>query len=213
MRQPHAFEHLIQPFNSALQALCPPNARRGARLSPADSVQEGLLNTDEKRHAAALVRINHAGEICAQALYQGQALTAKLDHIKEKMKQAADEELDHLAWCEQRLHELDDHPSWLNVLWYGGALLVGASAGLCGDAWSLGFVVETEQQVTRHLTQHLQRLPCSDKKTHAILTQMQHDEAQHARTAKQAGARELPSLIKLSMQWMSKLLTTTCYYV
>ena len=213
MRQSHAFEHIIQPFNSALQAICPPKARRSARLSPADLVQEGHLNADEKRHAAALVRINHAGEICAQALYQGQAMTATLDRIKEKMKQAADEEMDHLAWCEQRLHELGDHPSRLNVLWYGGALLIGASAGLCGDAWSLGFVVETEQQVTRHLTQHLQRLPYSDKKTHAILTQMQHDEAQHARTAKQAGAHELPSLIKLSMQWMSKLLTTTCYYV
>ena len=158
------------------------------------------------------MRVNHSGEVCAQALYQGQALTAQLSQVKEQMTQAAAEEIEHLAWCEKRLAELDSKPSLLNPIWYGGSLLLGALAGLAGDKISLGFVAETERQVTAHLQSHLRRIPAEDSKTKVILEQMQVDEEHHAETAVQAGAVELPYLVKKVMSAVSKLMTKSSYY-
>ena len=159
------------------------------------------------------MRVNHAGEVCAQALYQGQALTAQLTHIKQQMTEAAIEETDHLAWCEQRLQELDSKPSQLNFIWYSGSLLLGALAGLAGDKISLGFVAETEHQVSAHLQAHLKKLPQEDKKTKLILEQMQKDEEHHAHTALEAGGIELPYLVKELMALVSKIMTKSSYYV
>ena len=167
----------------------------------------------ERRLISGLLRVNHAGEVCAQALYQGQALTAQLTSTKAQMHAAAQEELDHLAWCEQRLRELNAQPSVLNPLWYVSTFLLGAIAGLVGDDWSLGFVAETERQVTAHLARHLARLPAKDNKTHALLAQMQADENQHAEIALQAGARILPEWIKTFMRHSAKLLTKTSQYI
>jgi ubiquinone biosynthesis monooxygenase Coq7 len=159
------------------------------------------------------MRINHVGEVCAQALYQGQATTARLDTVRDKMERAAQEENDHLAWCEQRLEELDSHKSYMNPLWYAGSFAIGAAAGMAGDKWSLGFVVETERQVVRHLEKHLGRLPAQDEKSRAILEQMKVDEAHHATTALQAGGAELPAPIKTAMRISSKLMTTLAYKI
>ena len=159
------------------------------------------------------MRVNHAGEVCAQALYQGQALTAQLKEVKAQMTEAAAQEVDHLAWCEQRLSELGSRPSILNPIWYGGSIALGALAGLAGDKWSLGFVAETERQVTKHLQTHQQHLPTQDVKTKAILAKMQDDEEHHAEVASKAGAAELPFFIKQLMQCVSKLLTKTSYYI
>jgi ubiquinone biosynthesis monooxygenase Coq7 len=159
------------------------------------------------------MRVNHAGEVCAQALYQGQALTAELTHIKEQMNQSAAEEIDHLAWCEERLDELGAKTSLLNPIWYGGSLLLGALAGLAGDKISLGFVAETERQVTSHLKKHLEHLPAEDKKTIAILERMQADEEHHANLAIQAGASTLPLVVTKMMSAISKLMTKSSYYI
>ena len=183
------------------------------RLNPAEGIAESSLSKQEKQHVAGLMRVNHAGEVCAQALYQGQALTAQLTSVKAQMTQAAAEEVEHLAWCEQRLRELDSQPSRLNPLWYSGSLMIGALAGLAGDRWSLGFVAETERQVTRHLQKHLLSLPPDDLKTKAILSKMQSDEAHHAEIASAAGAAELPFLIKRLMHGVSRLLTQSSYYI
>jgi ubiquinone biosynthesis monooxygenase Coq7 len=159
------------------------------------------------------MRVNHSGEVCAQALYHGQALTAKLPTVREEMQQAALEEQDHLAWCEDRLHELNSKPSVLNPLWYGLSFGIGAAAGIAGDKWSLGFVVETEKQVCAHLEEHLQRIPINDERTHAILTQMHQDEDQHRQQAQDAGGAELPPPIKHLMGFISKIMTKTSFYV
>lgn len=159
------------------------------------------------------MRVNHAGEVCAQALYQGQALTAQLTHIKKQMSDAAAEEIDHLAWCEERLTELGSKPSLLNPFWYGGSIILGALAGFVGDKVSLGFVAETERQVSAHLQHHLQQLPAKDKKSQAILFKMKEDEEQHATTALNAGAIELPYIVKQLMRVVSKLMTKSSYYV
>lgn len=142
------------------------------------------------------MRVNHAGEVCAQALYRGQALTAKLVEVRAQMAEAAAEEIDHLAWCEERLRELDSRPTVLNPFWYLGSLMLGMAAGLAGDRWSLGFVAETERQVSQHLQKHLQKLPAQDNKTKLILERMHEDEAYHADMAMAAGAAELPDFIK-----------------
>jgi len=183
------------------------------RPNPAQAQPEAELSGDQRRLVAGLMRVNHAGEISAQALYQGQALTAKLGEVRSKMERAAMEENDHLAWCEQRLTELDSHASVLNPLWYAGSFAIGAAAGLAGDKWSLGFVVETEKQVVQHLEEHLERLPPQDHKSRAILEQMQEDEAHHATTALQAGSAELAKPVKQLMRLTSKLMTTTAYYI
>lgn len=213
MRQLNRLDKLLCELDTALRTIIVPQHRDSKRISPGQSISECALNSQEKRHIAGLMRVNHAGEVCAQALYQGQALTAQLTTVRAQMTEAAAEEVDHLAWCEQRLHELDSQPSLFNPLWYGGSLILGALAGLTGDQWSLGFVAETERQVTAHIQKHLQVLPSQDMKTKAILAKMKEDESHHAETAVAAGAAELPVFIKSLMQGVSKLLTRASYYL
>jgi 3-demethoxyubiquinol 3-hydroxylase len=212
MRIPSLLDTLISEVDGALRTLLPPQKRFPTRPSPAQYQQDSQLSPKDKKHIAGLMRVNHAGEVCAQALYQGQALTAQLTHIKAQMHQAAVEETDHLAWCEERLYELNSKPSLLNPLWYCGSIFLGALAGMAGDKISLGFVAETERQVSAHLQKHLQQIPGEDKKSQAILQQMQEDEEQHAAQALDAGAAELPYPIKKLMNTVSKIMTKTSYY-
>jgi len=183
------------------------------RENPAAGCEEAELDTQDKRLAARLMRVNHAGEIAAQALYEGQALTARLPDVRDKMERAALEENDHLSWCAKRVHELGQHTSLLNPLWYTGSLAIGALAGIIGDKWSLGFVAETEHQVVRHLEDHLQRLPAQDNKSRVILQQMKEDEAHHATTALEAGGAELPEPVKKLMALTSKVMTRAAFWV
>lgn len=183
------------------------------RKTPGNDVNNYKLSNVEKKHVAGLMRVNHAGEVCAQALYQGQALTAKLESVKEKMQKAAEEEIDHLAWCEERLIELDSFPSYLNPLWFFGSFFIGAVAGILGDKWSLGFVAETERQVGQHLKNHLALLPLQDLKTKAIIEQMYEDETKHANEAVNAGGSELPNIVKKIMSLASRVMTTSSYYI
>jgi ubiquinone biosynthesis monooxygenase Coq7 len=182
------------------------------RNNPAESLDEAEMSEDDRDLTGRLMRINHTGEVCAQALYQGQALTAKLPQIRDTMERAAQEENDHLAWCETRLDELDNRKSLLNPFWYAGSFLIGAAAGLAGDKWSLGFVAETEHQVEAHLNDHMQRIPAQDQKSLAILEQMKQDEIHHATVALEAGGTALPAPIKLAMKMTSKLMTKSVFY-
>jgi ubiquinone biosynthesis monooxygenase Coq7 len=188
-------------------------APEAARPNPASGMEEAELDAAQRRHAAGLMRVNHAGEICAQALYAGQAATAREDTVRTAMQQAADEEIDHLSWCETRLRQLDDRTSLLNPLWYAGSFAIGALAGLAGDRWSLGFVRETENQVEAHLQEHLERLPPEDKRSRAILDQMKTDEAQHAQMAEIAGGRELPQVIRSAMALTSGIMKALAYRI
>ncbi len=181
------------------------------RANPEDSVNEGQLSASEKDLAGRLMRINHSGEVAAQGLYQGQALTAKLPEVRAKMERAAQEENDHLNWCEQRINELGTHTSYLNPVWYFGSVAIGATAGLAGDKWSLGFVAETEHQVVRHLDSHLNQISENDHKSRAILEQMKEDEGHHATVALNAGGAELPAPIKKFMSLSSKVMTKSVY--
>ncbi len=183
------------------------------RPNPADGLDEAPLSASERDLAGRLMRINHAGEVSAQGLYQGQALTAKLPEVRDKMERAALEENDHLDWCEHRAGELGTHVSYLNPLWYGGSVAIGALAGVIGDKWSLGFVVETEHQVCRHLESHMAQLSPEDRKTGAILQQMHDDEARHADMAQAAGGAPFPAPIKALMQLTSKVMTKTAYWI
>ena len=183
------------------------------RPNPADVIEEAELNEDERRHVAGLMRINHAGEVCAQALYQGQALTARLPEVRESMERAALEENDHLDWCEGRVKELGSHTSLLNPFWYAGSFAIGALAGAAGDKWSLGFVAETEKQVVRHLDSHLQQLPPRDARSRAILEQMKEDELHHATIALEAGGAELPGPVRALMGLTSRIMTGTAYRI
>jgi ubiquinone biosynthesis monooxygenase Coq7 len=183
------------------------------RANPAGDIAAAELDEDERRHVSGLMRINHTGEVCAQALYAGQAATARDDATREAMQSAADEEIDHLAWCEQRLEELDSHPSLLNPFWYAGSFAIGAVAGLAGDDWSLGFVKETENQVEAHLADHLERLPEKDARSQAILDQMKVDEAKHADMAEEAGARELPPPVRRAMTFTANLMKALAYRI
>jgi ubiquinone biosynthesis monooxygenase Coq7 len=183
------------------------------RVHPDAGVAEAALSEVEKKHISALMRINHTGEVCAQALYSGQALTAKNAATSSSMQQAAREETEHLAWCESRITQLGGRTSLLNPLFYAGSFTLGALAGALGDKWSLGFLEETEKQVGVHLASHLQQLPEADQKTRKIVEQMQQDEAKHALEAKQLGAAELPMPTKILMKQMSKLMTTSTYYL
>jgi len=183
------------------------------RPNPATNQPETELNETQSRHVAALMRINHTGEVCAQALYQGQALTAKLPKVRKSMERAAQEENDHLDWCESRIQDLHSHTSYLNPLWYAGSFALGAAAGLVGDKWSLGFVAETERQVVKHLDSHLAQLPEQDEKSRAILEQMKSDELHHATIAVEAGGADLPKPVKKAMATMSKVMTGTTYYI
>ena len=177
------------------------------------SLEEPALDDSSKRHAAALMRVNHVGEVCAQALYSGQALTSKNVQIVKALEHAAEEEIDHLAWCETRINELGGRKSLLNPLWYAGSFTLGAVAGALGDKWNLGFLAETENQVAAHLENHLQQLSDADIKTRTIVNQMQQDEAAHASEAYALGASELPAPIKLGMKIASKMMTKTAYYI
>lgn len=183
------------------------------RPDPAAAHPLPALDADEARESARLMRINHAGEVSAQALYQGQALTARLPEVREQMEQAAIEENDHLLWCAERIEELGGRTSMLNPLWYAGSFTIGAVASLVGDRWSLGFIVETERQVIAHLEGHLARLPAADHRSRAVLEQMKDDEHHHGTNALQAGAAELPMPIRLMMRCTSKVMTGSAYYV
>ena len=183
------------------------------RAYPGGREKEVTLSPAEMKQAAALMRINHAGEVCAQALYHGQALASRHSSTTEKLQQAAIEEGDHLAWCSRRLTELDSHTSYLNPLWYCGAFCIGLAAGFMGDRWSLGFVAETENQVVTHLQRHLQQLPKKDEKSIRILKQMQSDEETHRQEAIHLGAMTLPGFIRKAMHWASKVMVKTAYWL
>lgn len=183
------------------------------RPAPARNIEDAQLSDAERALAGRLMRINHAGEVAAQGLYQGQSLTARLPEVRDKMERAAREENDHLDWCERRAKELGTHVSYLNPLWFAGSAAIGALAGLAGDKWSLGFVAETEKQVVRHLEDHLGRLPPQDEKSRAILEQMKKDEGRHATVALEAGGAELPYPIKRLMKLTSKVMTKTAYWL
>lgn len=183
------------------------------RANPADAEKEGGQNDRDRELAGRFMRINHAGEICAQGLYQGQALTARLPQVREKMEQAAEEENDHIAWTADRITELGSHTSYLNSFWYASSFALGALAGLAGDKWSLGFVAETEKQVVKHLTSHLQSLAPDDKKSRAILEQMRIDESKHATAAISAGGASFPRPIQSIMNLTSKIFTNTTYWI
>ena len=206
------FDKLVMTVDNGLRTVFgrPPVSERP---DPADAHEEAGLDAAEKRLAARLMRINHAGEVSAQALYQGQALTARLPEVRAKMERAALEENDHLVWCERRAKALGGRVSLLNPLWYAGSLTIGALAGAVGDKWSLGFIVETEHQVVRHLEDHLRRLPGKDRKSRAILEQMKVDEAHHATTALKAGGAPLPQPVKKLMGLTSKVMTGTAYWL
>lgn len=183
------------------------------RPYPAKEQEEAPLTPAEKKHAAGLMRVNYAGEVAAQALYQGQALTARDEGVKNQMQQAAFEEKEHLAWCKYRLDELDESISTLNAVWYLGSLFIGIAAGLAGDKWSLGFVAETEKQVVVHLEKHLGELPKEDRRSREIVKQMKLDESHHADMAHANGAAELPAFIRELMTYTSKFMTKTAYYL
>lgn len=184
-----------------------------AEPSPAADTRDGDLDDAARRHAAGLMRINHVGEVCAQALYFGQAAVARSASLREQMLAAAAEETDHLAWCGERLNELGSRPSLLNPLWYAGAYAIGAGAGLIGDRLSLGFVVETERQVEAHLGEHLEELPCGDERSRAIVRRMKEDEARHAENALAAGARVLPAPVPTLMRLASRVMKTVAYRI
>lgn len=180
------------------------------RVSPAEKFDDDPIATkpEDKHLSAGLMRVNHVGEVCAQALYRGQALTSRSNEVRKKMQHAADEEVDHLNWCYKRVKQLDSHTSYLNPIWYLGSFTLGVGAGLAGDRWSLGFLAETERQVVDHLHSHLEKLPEDDQISRAIVEQMAIDEAEHAEMAIDNGAAELPSSIKSLMRVTAKLMTT-----
>ncbi|MDF3195731.1 2-polyprenyl-3-methyl-6-methoxy-1,4-benzoquinone monooxygenase [Pseudomonas sp. 1928-m] len=205
-------DRLLLQADAALRTLLPFSGQP-SRPSPAIVQPEAELDEQQAQHVAGLMRINHTGEVCAQALYQGQALTAKLPQVRKAMEHAADEEIDHLAWCEQRIRQLGSQPSILNPLFYGLSFGVGAAAGLISDKISLGFVAATEDQVVKHLDEHLQQIPLEDQKSRAILEQMRVDEEQHACNALNAGGLRFPAPVKFGMSLLAKVMTSTTYRV
>lgn len=211
-RQLSFIDRLINSADQALRTVVP-SAASANQASPGDKADHNELTAEQNKHVAGLMRVNHTGEVCAQALYQGQALTAKLPDIKNEMEQAAQEEIDHLVWCEQRLDQLGSHTSVLNPVFYAASFTLGAVAGLAGDKWSLGFVAATEEQVCKHIENHLEKLPKEDEKSRAILEQMLKDEEIHGSNAIAAGGAELPSKVKTLMAAMSKVMTKTTYQI
>ena len=206
----NTLDQLITTFDLGLRTVfASPHA---ARPYPG-SGPEADLSAAEKTHAAALMRVNHVGEVCAQALYAGQALTTQNEAVRAELERAAREETDHLAWCEQRINELGGRKSLLNPLWFGGAFAMGAAAGLLGDKWNLGFLAETERQVESHLDGHLQKLPEADIKSRAVVEQMKSDEAQHAQTAIAHGAAPLPMPVKRAMRFAAEFMRQTAHRV
>ena len=210
-RSSNPFDHLIVGMDKALRVIA--GVASASRPTPAARAADGQLDAAEQRHAAGLMRVNHVGEVCAQALYNSQARFAKSDAMKAQFAKAGREEEDHLAWTAQRLAELGSQPSLLNPLWYAGAYVMGTVAAQLGDQRSLGFVVETERQVEEHLVGHLDKLPLQDAKSRAIVAQMRIDEAAHGQAAKDMGALEAPAPVKGAMSVMAKVMTSTAYYI
>ena len=204
-------DRLIAEFDAALRAVAA--VHEAARPSPGGNAAEADLSDKERAHAAALMRVNHVGEVCAQALYQGQALTARDDRARQALQQAASEEQDHLAWSHERIRELGGRPSLLNPLWYAGSFAIGTLAAAFGDRTSLGFVAETERQVEGHLHEHLGRLPPGDERSRAIVEAMQADEVAHGRNAQAAGAQSLPWPIGELMRGTARVMTRTAYWL
>ncbi len=212
MRRFSLLDHWLSHADQALRvALGPPPSDTAP--SPAGDTPDHELTEDERVHAAGLMRINHTGEVCAQALYAGQAATARSDHVRTEMAEAAREEEDHLAWCAERLEELHSRPSLLNPLWYAGSFSIGAVAGLAGDPWSLGFVEATERQVESHLDSHLDSLPAPDQRSRAIVAQMKEDEARHADMAVAQGARTLPAPVQAAMAMTAGMMKAIVYRI
>ncbi len=211
MRRMNLLDHVLNEAGRWLSDFHPPPA--AARPYPAESLPDGELDTPRKQESAAFMRVNHAGEIAAQGLYLGQALTARSDAVRTHMRQAAREETDHLRWCEQRLCELDSRVSWLTPLWGLGSLAIGVAAGLAGDRRSLGFVEETERQVGAHLESHLVRLPEEDARSRAVVEQMRKDEASHRRQAAEAGAERVPEPVRFGMAAAARVMTKTAYWL
>jgi ubiquinone biosynthesis monooxygenase Coq7 len=211
-RQYTPFDNLINQFDNGLRTLFG-SPQTTERVNPAKSEKETDLSEQEKILSGRLMRINHCGEVAAQGLYQGQALTAKLDDVRDKMNQAAIEENDHLDWCASRIKELHTHTSFFNPVWYFGSFAMGAVAGLAGDKWSLGFVAETEHQVIKHLDEHLEQIASNDKKSRVVLEQMKTDEGRHATHALEAGGAKLPLPVKMAMKFTSKIMTRSSYWV
>ncbi len=212
---PTLADHLIEVFDDALRALFVPPTTTRARPAPAGAVNEGVsgLTETERRHAAGLMRVNHVGEICAQALYAAQARSTPDESLRQAFVDAAREESDHLAWTASRLEELGARPSLLNPLWYAGSFALGWAAGKAGDTVSLGFVVETERQVEEHLAGHLGELPENDRESRAIVEAMREDEIAHGKRAQDAGAAEMPPLVRAVMRGAAKVMTSTAYWI
>ncbi|MGZ8154223.1 MAG: 2-polyprenyl-3-methyl-6-methoxy-1,4-benzoquinone monooxygenase [Burkholderiales bacterium] len=204
-------DRVIVGFDRTLRTLFAPATT--VRPVPGDDLPEHEMDAATREHAAALMRVNHTGEICAQALYQGQALTARNSQAREALERAAQEETEHLAWTERRIQELGGRKSLLNPLWYAGSMAMGIATGLLGDRWNLGFLAETERQVVEHLDGHLRTLPREDQKSIAILGEMRLDEARHATTALENGAGELPAPVRGLMRVASSIMTRTAYWI
>jgi ubiquinone biosynthesis monooxygenase Coq7 len=211
METMNLIDRLITEFDQGLRTVLA--EAQSVRPYPDQGKVEIEMTSAEKRHAAALMRINHTGEVCAQALYNGQALTARNPATEEALRQASQEETEHLAWCEKRIKELGSHKSFLNPAFYAGSFALGALAGALGDKWNLGFLAETENQVGKHIEDHLQHLPAQDEKSRAVLEQMAIDEAEHAATALKHGGAPLPLPVRLAMQLSSKVMTKTTYWI
>lgn len=205
-------DRFIVEFDTALRSVV--GGAHAHRPTPgSDKQSTTLLDAKDREHAAGLMRVNHVGEVCAQALYQSQKLVARNPEIRQMLDHSGQEEMDHLAWCETRLQELGSHTSYLNPLWYAGSFAIGLAAGLAGDKWSLGFVAETEKQVENHLESHLEKLPVEDERSRAIVDQMRIDEIEHGQAAISAGGAVLPEPIQKLMQAMSKVMTSTAYKI
>ncbi|QWD72573.1 2-polyprenyl-3-methyl-6-methoxy-1,4-benzoquinone monooxygenase [Polynucleobacter sp. UB-Raua-W9] len=205
-------DRFIIEFDTALRSVV--GGASAQRPTPgSESGANSALDSEQRKHAAGLMRVNHVGEVCAQALYQSQKLVARNSDIQDMLERSGQEEMDHLAWCETRLKELGSHTSYLNPFWYAGSFLIGMIAGLAGDQWSLGFVAETEKQVENHLESHLKKLPEDDHRSRAIVDQMRIDEIEHGQAALHAGGVALPEPIQKIMQAISQAMTTTAYKI
>lgn len=205
-------DRILAGANNALRTIAAP-AGHPTRKNPAAEISEAQLTSQQQRHAAGLMRVNHAGEVAAQGLYQGHAVVARNPDVERQMQHAAEEEFDHLAWCEQRLTELGENRSVLTPVWYTGAFLIGAASGLLGDKWSLGFIAETEKQVCDHLDSHLDRLPAEDSRSRAIVEQMRDEEKEHGDNARKAGAADLPDPVRQVMKLTARVMTSAAYRV
>lgn len=211
-RQLTPLDRLIAGVDEAVRSIAAPSDR-AARPNPAADIADADLTPSERSHAAGLMRVNHAGEVAAQGLYQGHATVARDPDTRTQMQAAAAEELDHLKWCEERLTQLGEGPSLLQPFWYAGAFAIGAASGIVGDRWSLGFVEETERQVSEHLSGHLEELPEADIRSRAIVERMREEEEEHGAKAREAGAAPLPGLVRRLMRLSAKVMTRTAYRI